>query len=1154
MAVRKFILVAGQSNATEIAPAQGWEDENPYLAIRSPQNAASQTPNFSNGSYNDLITLPYTFDGGQQTDLYGDGSNYGASEDVLASQWQYANVIGNASQAIRYLTFYDPTASYFNGGVGVTPTYPGTGMIAATSTSSTLLTTVRWQENPSGVKITRQRTGQEHEITSTTQDTNTIEVDPPLVPPPETGELFTYEVEATGAGDSRTLIFRNQFGGVAFTGAGEDILISSAIGQEAGSLLGKYACYVSQIRTSAGVKEAARLTCRGRYVAVGDVVRFIDGAVGNLSDISTIATGTNYYVTRVLSEGETLSVAAGHWNDANNQIKTPGHKLAHQEPIKFSGTLPSEINPDTTYYVDNQIALAAINWDATNDEIDVTGHGLSDTDIIVFSAGSTLPTGVSADTPYYVDVLTADSFAIYTDVGLSSRVTWSTAGGNATITLPNIFRLKTGIVVGSPTSVSFGSGGGACTVTRLDSYANFYISAKVGDDELTADADSGRDDSVLLGLVPFYQELALVQPGRFRGSLTGLQARCVHASGTSTPNIGVARALADVEYDLGNTRAVVSCDQWENDPQDGDRFVIEVQDQVADFHKWAMWLPWCPFEGKAKYVGPGLLSTLNNPVDNPVLGVVAGLRSGIQVGSKVRFYTSGKLPGPLVEGRDYYIETVTGNTNFYLKESYNSTTRIEGDGVAGSGTHTLYIVDAEGKENPYPPGFNYPNHHTIPRDYQPFDGGAWLTKKPSIAFHTGLAYRLHEHYGEVMDVAVCAVGGTSVGHKEVWDVPSGVILGHAWFDQMQLKSWSPGEQNNCFARLEDVLDAAKIAFEADGDTGECVGIFWVQGESDAANERLANNYENGMRKLKASIRDAVKSRSLTSLDPDKIPFIHPKVKEGAQWTYAETVNGAIQTLADEDVYSRTFSVADIEVNPDDVAHYSGKGMNDLGDLCYGAWKNIQRLNSSDADVDICNLALTNIGDKAAITSINPSDGSHQADLCARYFPLARDLLLERHRWDFTIRQVSPVALSSSGRVDWEYAYRLPSDFAGVISVIPKDSTDDQIKAGSVVPQPYAIETSTDLERVLYCNVEEAVLRYQAKITDSTKFSQMFVHAVSWQLASMLAGALIKGDEGAAAVQNASRMAEFYAERAAAFDSRTTREKPVVDTNTNPWDR
>ena len=53
---------------------------------------------------------------------------------------------------------------------------------------------------------------------------------------------------------------------------------------------------------------------------------------------------------------------------------------------------------------------------------------------------------------------------------------------------------------------------------------------------------------------------------------------------------------------------------------------------------------------------------------------------------------------------------------------------------------------------------------------------------------------------------------------------------------------------------------------------------------------------------------------------------------------------------------------------------------------------------------------------------------------------------------------------------------------------------------------------------------------------------------------MLAGALIKGDAGAQAVQNATQMAEFYASRAASHDSRTTRDKPVIDANTNPWER
>jgi hypothetical protein len=521
-------------------------------------------------------------------------------------------------------------------------------------------------------------------------------------------------------------------------------------------------------------------------------------------------------------------------------------------------------------------------------------------------------------------------------------------------------------------------------------------------------------------------------------------------------------------------------------------------------------------------------------------------------GAKVQFYTSGTLPTPLVAGKEYYIHSVENaltNPTWRLKENYSDTTAIQGDGGTGSGFHAAYFLDEEGKSNPYPPGFNYPNHYAIPRQYQPFDGRAQIYKFPGISFHTTLAYRMHEHYGEVFNIAVSAMSGTSIGHKEVapgqaTDNP------HGWFDQKQQISWSRGEPNNCFGRLQDVLDAIKTAFAKEGDTGECVGVFWAQGEADASNQRLANNYEDSARKLKAAIRNEIKSRSLTTLDEDKIPFIHPKIKEVTAWPYASTVNTAIQALADEDPYSRTFSVSDLTVH--DGMHYDGESMNTLGDLCYSAWKQIEQVGSKE--VDICNLALSYIGDKAKVTSISPSDGSHQADLCARYYPLARDMLLERHRWDFTIRQVSLTALSASGRTEWDYAYRLPGNFAGVIAVIPKDSTDDQTTEGSIAPKPFAIEANSDLDRILYCDISDAVLRYQAKVTDSTKFSQMFVHAVSWQLASMLAGTLIKGDEGMNAVRNASQMAEFYSQRAAAFDSRTTREKPVVDTNTNPWDR
>ncbi|CAK0775884.1 conserved hypothetical protein [Gammaproteobacteria bacterium] len=54
-------------------------------------------------------------------------------------------------------------------------------------------------------------------------------------------------------------------------------------------------------------------------------------------------------------------------------------------------------------------------------------------------------------------------------------------------------------------------------------------------------------------------------------------------------------------------------------------------------------------------------------------------------------------------------------------------------------------------------------------------------------------------------------------------------------------------------------------------------------------------------------------------------------------------------------------------------------------------------------VDICNLALGNLG-SASIESVD--DGSIEAKYCSRYYPVARDALLEMHNWSF-VNRASP---------------------------------------------------------------------------------------------------------------------------------------------------
>ena len=74
-----------------------------------------------------------------------------------------------------------------------------------------------------------------------------------------------------------------------------------------------------------------------------------------------------------------------------------------------------------------------------------------------------------------------------------------------------------------------------------------------------------------------------------------------------------------------------------------------------------------------------------------------------------------------------------------------------------------------------------------------------------------------------------------------------------------------------------------------------------------------------------------------------------------------------------------------------------------------------------SDVGICNLALSRLGDAATVSSIDPPEGSTQADLCATFYPMARDSLLEMHAWAFATRRVD-LSLLTAETDAWVYAY------------------------------------------------------------------------------------------------------------------------------------
>ena len=193
------------------------------------------------------------------------------------------------------------------------------------------------------------------------------------------------------------------------------------------------------------------------------------------------------------------------------------------------------------------------------------------------------------------------------------------------------------------------------------------------------------------------------------------------------------------------------------------------------------------------------------------------------------------------------------------------------------------------------------------------------------------------------------------------------------------------------------------------------------------------------------------------------------------------------------------------------------------------------------EVDICNLALAHLGDDATIASLSPPEGSAQAEKAARFYPIARNNLLEMHNWNFAAKRGN-LALTTNSLDQWDYAYVAPADMMSPVAIISPTSQNDYatrmsagdtpggitsnyaptIVAGQYTPQQFAVEGE-----FIYTNQENAMLRYQAFITDSSLFSPLFVTTLSWHLASMLAGPVIKGDQGAAEAKRSTQMMSNY---------------------------
>jgi hypothetical protein len=159
-----------------------------------------------------------------------------------------------------------------------------------------------------------------------------------------------------------------------------------------------------------------------------------------------------------------------------------------------------------------------------------------------------------------------------------------------------------------------------------------------------------------------------------------------------------------------------------------------------------------------------------------------------------------------------------------------------------------------------------------------------------------------------------------------------------------------------------------------------------------------------------------------------------------------------------------------------------------------------------SEVEICNLALSHLGDSATVASINPPEGSAQAEHCQRWYPIARNSLLEMHDWGFATTRTQLAELANTWP-QWQHAYARPSDCLKVLAILPSTGQCSSDQDG----RPFVSESADNGNQIILTNQANAVARYTRMVTDTSKFSPLFTDVLGWYLSTYLAGPVLKGE-------------------------------------------
>lgn len=193
-------------------------------------------------------------------------------------------------------------------------------------------------------------------------------------------------------------------------------------------------------------------------------------------------------------------------------------------------------------------------------------------------------------------------------------------------------------------------------------------------------------------------------------------------------------------------------------------------------------------------------------------------------------------------------------------------------------------------------------------------------------------------------------------------------------------------------------------------------------------------------------------------------------------------------------------------------------------------------------IDICNMAIFRIGNSIRIDDLE--ENSTAARICKQFYESSRDFVLRADcDWGFATAFAQLAEVAENPNPEYPYAYAVPNDCLQVRRIVNPVLPQGVWSAGTdcqmpeIPPIPFRVINGAS-QRLISTNISPATLEYTLKVESPEMFDPMFVSALSWHLASEIAGPLAK-DAGVASACFAQYKATVLEAAAAALNEGTT---------------